>query len=62
LLKSDRLLAPGERLTQTELAARLGVLRLPVHEALRQLRQEGFAIETGRRGLVVSPLDADFLL
>jgi len=38
------------------------VLRLPVHEALRQLRQEGFAIETGRRGLVVSPLDADFLL
>lgn len=55
-------LAPGERLIQTELAARLGVSRLPVHEALRQLRQEGFAIETGRRGLVVSPLDADFLL
>ena len=55
-------LAPGERLIQSELAERLGVSRLPVHEALQQLRQEGFATETGRRGLVVSPLDPAFLL
>ena len=55
-------LQPGERLIQSELAERLGVSRMPVHEALQQLRQEGFAIETGRRGLVVSPLEPDFML
>lgn len=55
-------LAPGMRLIQSELAERLGVSRLPIHEALQQLRQEGFVIETGRRGLVVAPLDPDFLL
>ena len=55
-------LQPGERLIQTELAERLGVSRLPVHEALQQLRAEGFAIETGRRGLVVSPLEPGFMV
>jgi DNA-binding GntR family transcriptional regulator len=55
-------LAPGERLIQSELAERLGVSRLPVHEALQRLLQEGFVIETGRRGLVVSALEPDFLL
>ena len=55
-------LQPGERLIQSELAERLGVSRMPVHEALQQLRQEGFVIETGRRGLVVSPLEPDFML
>ncbi len=54
-------LSPGERLLQSDLAQRLGVSRLPVHEALQQLRQEGFVTETGRRGLVVSPLDPEFL-
>jgi len=55
-------LAPGERLIQSEVAERLGVSRLPVHEALQQLRQEGFVVETGRRGLMVSALDPDFIL
>jgi DNA-binding GntR family transcriptional regulator len=55
-------LPPGEQLIQRELANRLGVSRLPVHEALQQLRQEGFVVETGRRGLVVSPLEPDFML
>ncbi len=55
-------LAPGTRLIQSELADRLGVSRLPVHEALQQLRQEEFVTETGRRGLVVSPLQPDFML
>ena len=54
-------LAPGERLIQSELADRLGVSRLPVHEALQQLRQEGFVVETGRRGLVVGSLEPDFV-
>ncbi len=55
-------LAPGTRLIQSELADKLGVSRLPVHEALQQLRQEGFVMETGRRCLVVSPLQPDFML
>lgn len=54
-------IAPNERLIQHELATQLGTSRLPVHEALQQLRREGFASETGRRGLVASPLDAVFL-
>lgn len=34
-------LRPGERLTETDLAERLGTSRAPVREALRQLEQEG---------------------
>ncbi len=55
-------LPPGERLIQNDLAQRLGVSRLPVHEALQQLKQDGFVIETGRRGLVVSPIEPDFAI
>jgi DNA-binding GntR family transcriptional regulator len=55
-------LMPGTRLIQSEVAERLGVSRLPVHEALQQLRREGFVTETGRRGLVVSAPDPAFLL
>jgi len=53
---------PGARLIQSELVEQLGVSRLPIHEALQQLRQEGFTIETGRRGLVINPVDPDFTL
>ena len=51
-------LAPGTRVTQEELAASLGVSRQPVHQALRILKKEGFLVDAGRRGLMVSPLDA----
>lgn len=50
-------LAPGERLTQDEVADKLDVSRLPVGQALRQLRLDGFLVEAGRRGLKVAPLD-----
>jgi DNA-binding GntR family transcriptional regulator len=50
-------LAPGARITQEELAASLGVSRQPVHQALRLLKKEGFVVDAGRRGLMVSPLD-----
>ena len=53
----DGELAPGERLTQDELAARLKVSRQPVMTALGLLRQQGFVVEHGRRGLQVAPVD-----
>lgn len=51
-------LQPGARLTQQALAASLNVSRQPVLPALRMLRKEGFVIDSGRRGLMVAPLDA----
>jgi DNA-binding GntR family transcriptional regulator len=50
-------LAPGARVTQEELAASLGVSRQPVNQALRLLKKEGFLVDAGKRGLMVSPLD-----
>ena len=51
-------LLPEARLTQQELATSLDVSRQPVLQALRLLRKDGFVIDTGRRGLMVAPLDA----
>lgn len=56
----DGALPPAARLIQDELALRLGTSRQPVHLALQQLRKDGFVVETGRRGLVVAPLDREF--
>ena len=50
-------LAPGARLTQEELAASLSVSRQPVLQALRMLKRDGLAIDAGRRGLIVAPID-----
>lgn len=57
-------LAPGQRVTQEELAERLAVSRQPVMQALRLLKRDGFvqdaplAGNAGRsRGLQVAPLD-----
>jgi DNA-binding GntR family transcriptional regulator len=50
-------LAPGTRVTQDELAARLQVSRQPVMTALNLLRQQGFLVEHGRRGLQVALAD-----
>lgn len=51
-------LAPGARLTQEELAAKLEVSRQPVLQALRMLKKDGFVIDAGRRGLMVLPLSS----
>ena len=51
-------LPPGARVTQEELAASLAVSRQPVLQALRLLKQDGFLMDAGRRGLMVAPLDA----
>ena len=54
-------LAPGQRITQDELAARLDVSRQPVLQALRLLKTQGFVRDTQRRGVVVSSLDPTFI-
>lgn len=50
-------LAPGARLRETELAARLGISRTPVREAIRQLEADGLVIHAPRQGAVIRALD-----
>jgi DNA-binding GntR family transcriptional regulator len=57
----DGTLSPGERLTQEGIARKLDVSRQPVNQALMLLRKQRFVIEAGRRGLMVAPLDRDFV-
>ena len=54
-------LAPGERITQDGLAETLAVSRQPVLQALLLLKKQGFVRDTGRRGLIVAPLDPQFV-
>jgi DNA-binding GntR family transcriptional regulator len=52
-------LADGAPLPQEEIAAQLGVSRLPVREALRRLDSEGLVVLRPRRGYVVASMDND---
>ena len=54
-------LAPGTPLRQELLAQRFQVSRHPVQQALLLLRNQGLVREFGRRGLEVTPLDADWV-
>jgi DNA-binding GntR family transcriptional regulator len=53
----DGSLAPGERITQEEVALQLAVSRQPVLQALRLLKKEGFVHDAPGRGVLVAPLD-----
>lgn len=55
---ADGTLAPGRRIRQEELGRMLGVSRQPVSHALQLLKQQRLVEENGRRGLVVSTIDA----
>ncbi|RJQ08634.1 MAG: GntR family transcriptional regulator [Bacillota bacterium] len=44
---------PGQRLIQADLAAALGVSRIPVREALHRLAEEGLVVYHPRRGALV---------
>jgi DNA-binding GntR family transcriptional regulator len=55
---ADGTLAPGQRIRQEELGRVLGVSRQPISHALQLLKQQKLVAETGRRGLVVSEIDA----
>lgn len=48
---------PGDRVTELEVAERLGVSRTPVREALRRLESEGLLVSLPWRGVVVAELD-----
>ena len=49
----------GEPLRQDAIAAELGVSRVPIREALRQLEAEGLVVFSPHRGAVVSSLSLD---
>ncbi|TCZ64843.1 GntR family transcriptional regulator [Roseicella aquatilis] len=53
----DGTLAPGLRLTETDLAARFGVSRTPVRGAIARLEAEGLLTHEPRRGLTVTRPD-----
>lgn len=55
-IRSGRL-APGARLRETELAARLGTSRTPVREAIRLLEADGLVVHVPRLGASVRRLD-----
>ena len=54
ILRGD--LKPGERLRELQLAAKLGVSRTPIREAIRMLQQEGLAVTIPRRGAEVAAM------
>jgi DNA-binding GntR family transcriptional regulator len=58
---SSGALPPGTRLAQEWLAERLEVSRQPVGQALALLKSQGFVCDVGRRGLMVAPLEVDFV-
>ena len=57
----DFTLVPGDRFSETELGARLGVSRTPVREALFRLRNEGLLDVESKSGWFVRPIDFDKL-
>lgn len=52
----EGLLTPGQKIVERELAAELGVSRLPIREAIRMLETEGFVTVVPRSGVVVRRL------
>ena len=54
-------LAPGARIIQEQIAQELGVSRQPVQQALLLLRNKGVLCAAPGRGLIVAPLDLDYV-
>ena len=54
ILKGE--LKPGERLMELQLAAKLGVSRTPIREAIRMLQKEGLAVTIPRKGAQVAAM------
>ncbi|MBC7452203.1 MAG: GntR family transcriptional regulator [Massilia sp.] len=58
---SDGSLAPGARITQEEIAEQLNVSRSPVLQALRLLKKDGLVHDAPGRGILIAPLDPDWI-
>lgn len=54
----DGTLAAGDHIVETEIAARLGISRGPVREALAELEQEGLVVKYPYRGTFVASFSA----
>jgi GntR family transcriptional regulator, rspAB operon transcriptional repressor len=54
ILRVER--APGEMVAEPELAARYGVSKTPIREALRLLVQDGWVLALPRKGYLIRPL------
>lgn len=52
---------PGDRVRQDEIAAELGVSRIPVREAIIALDREGWVTVEPHRGAFVRGIDADYV-
>jgi len=51
-------LTPGQRINEPDVAARLGVSRVPVREALRELQSSGLVVARKHSGVFVRELEA----
>ena len=58
---TDGSLAPGERITQEEIAEQLHVSRSPVLQALRMLKNDGLIEDAPGRGVQVTPLHPEWV-
>ena len=54
-------LGPGQMISEVELAARFGVSKTPVREALRLLAQDGWVTVIPRKGYMIRPLGLEDL-
>lgn len=59
---SEGSLAPGQRITQEQIAEQLAVSRQPVLQALRLLKKDGFVLDAPGRGVLVAPLEVGTML
>lgn len=57
----DGSLAPGERVTQEEIAEQLHVSRSPVLQALRLLKKDGLIEDAPGRGVQIAPLEPEWV-
>ena len=58
---SEGKLPPGSRIIQEQIAQQLGVSRQPVQQALLLLRNQGVLQSAPGRGLIVAPMDLNYV-
>ena len=56
---SEGLILPGDRIIEAELAAQLGVSRVPVREALRVLESQGIVVNEPYKGIRLTPVTTE---